>query len=185
LLNELQDYLRSLQASGTRHVADEHPAIVQIRNQAAGQTDWSRFADDLLEQLIGSLGRDRIWGQVWRHGDFAPWNIFRNRGSMGGRLCAVDWEEGAPEGFPGLDLAYFLLQTASLMHRWTPDRSVQYALDAMAVADPESYGGSDGAPRAIAIVRLSALDAWLRNEAWVSGNFLQRCRWAVWMGRSE
>jgi hypothetical protein len=185
LLKDLQEYLVGIQISAACYCADEHPAMIRIRDQAIRQSGWTRSAHDLLEQRICALGRDKIWVRVWGHNDFAPWNVFRKSGAVANRLCAVDWEEGTPEGFPGLDLAYYLLQTACLMHRWSPARAVRYALKAMAIADAECYGGPKGAQRAIAIIRLSALDAWLRNEAWVSGNFLQRFRWAVWRGASE
>ncbi len=67
----------------------------------------------------------RKWPVAIQHGDFAPWNLIRNpeRG-----LTAIDWEYGRHSGFPGLDLAQYILQVACLIRRWSPARAREYAI---------------------------------------------------------
>jgi hypothetical protein len=60
---------------------------------------------------------DREWPVAIQHGDFAPWNLIKSaeRG-----LTAIDWEYGLHSGFPGLDLAQYMLQVTGLIRRWSP-----------------------------------------------------------------
>jgi thiamine kinase-like enzyme len=92
---------------------EEHPYAVAAR----GKRD--AVVDALLKKL-----REAKWTVVVHHGDMAPWNLIRNEL---GSLAAVDWELGSLEGFPYLDLAHHLLQTAALVYRWPAARAVQYA----------------------------------------------------------
>lgn len=49
-----------------------------------------------------------------RHGDFAPWNLLKNKT---GQWVAVDWEDGHPEDAPGLDLIHDLVQEEFLIRK--------------------------------------------------------------------
>ena len=74
------------------------------------------------------------------------------------RLCAIDWEEGTAEGFPYFDLVYYVLQSAFLIHHWSPAQAVPYALKLLV---------SDGLDeqQALAVIKLAALDACFRFES--------------------
>jgi hypothetical protein len=76
-----------------------------------------------VESILAELSA-REWAVVWQHGDLVPWNLFRK---AEGGLTAIDWEYGCNEGFPGMDLAHYVLQLASHIHRWAPVRSRDYA----------------------------------------------------------
>jgi hypothetical protein len=90
-----------------------HPFVADLTGQAFFELGF------LLERLGG-----RRWPVVARHGDYAPWNILA---TSQGRLSAIDWEYGSPAGFPGLDIAYYILRVGSLIYRWTPARAAAYA----------------------------------------------------------
>jgi hypothetical protein len=49
-----------------------------------------------------------------RHGDFAPWNLLKNKT---GQWIAVDWEDGHPEDTPGLDLVHDFVQEEFLIRK--------------------------------------------------------------------
>lgn len=53
------------------------------------------------------------------HGDFAPWNI---RAINSQNLQAFDWERGNLQGIPGWDWFHFIVQTAILARRQSPER---------------------------------------------------------------
>ena len=42
-------------------------------------------------------------------------------------MGAIDWEYGTLEGFPHLDLAYYVLQTSDVIYRRAPLRAAEYA----------------------------------------------------------
>jgi len=71
---------------------------------------------------------NRKWPIVFQHGDLAPWNIYRK---SNGSLKAIDWEYGLVAGFPFLDLAFFLLQVARLIHHWSPMRAKIHAINVL------------------------------------------------------
>ena len=139
---------------------EEHP---WVQNLVAAH---GRVIDLWLEPLAR-----RSWCLACQHGDLAPWNLVR---SGEGRLSAIDWEYGNTSGFPYLDLAYYLLQMAVLMRRWSPGKASAYTI---------KYLSRDLAPReAEAIVKLTAFDAY--HKALIDGHGpaepLQRWRRAVW-----
>lgn len=111
-----------------------HPALCRLAE-----------AHPLAAEWIASLA-DREWPVVLEHGDFAPWNLLRT--SRG--LRAIDWEDSRPDGFPGFDLAHYVIQTGVLMHRWGAERVGRYARLRLQAA-----GFSDSA--ADAVVRLASL----------------------------
>jgi hypothetical protein len=138
------------------------------------------FYAEMCECLVG-----RTWPACIMHGDFAPWNLLvhsPNRATaspQASSLIAIDWEEGRVDGFPYLDLAYYGLQTAFLMHHWSAAKAATYVADMLQryadLKDMEAW----------ALVRLAALDAWLRSEEMIPDNELQKFRKAVLCGRGE
>ncbi len=60
-----------------------------------------------------------------RHGDLTRPNL---RCSASGSLWVHDWERGAFEGIPGLDLAHFLIQDVSFRNLISPQKVIQHVL---------------------------------------------------------
>lgn len=106
-------YLNNLQQT-SEYSIDNHPWVKRMR------TEHAKVIDAWLTPLF-----DYKWRTVFQHGDFAPWNILR---SDHDRLLAIDWEYGSVDGFPMLDHAYFMLQVAVLMYRWSPEKAKAYAV---------------------------------------------------------
>jgi hypothetical protein len=136
---ELVEYVRSLSTSD-RLAAHRHPWF--CRRGVAEHAE--------VRAIAGALA-GREWAVVRQHGDLVPWNIVQG---ASGRLTAVDWEYGCADGFPGLDLAHYVLQVAGLVYRWGPERARAYATRYLLHCD-------DGlsAAEASAIVALAAYDA--------------------------
>jgi hypothetical protein len=63
------------------------------------------------------------------HGDFAPWNIICQDGS----ILAYDWEESNPVGFPFHDVFHFIYRQASLVGPWQGATGVLKAMRNAAV----------------------------------------------------
>ena len=85
----------------------EHPWV----QRALQRVPWLR-----KERLVGRFAVTRT------HGDFAPWNILKQRG---GDLALIDWEFSESDGVAGLDLAHYLLATKQLLGRQDPRTAVQ------------------------------------------------------------
>jgi hypothetical protein len=137
---ELLEYTRSL----------ETPTCLPVQHHP-----WFRrreFAQHPELHGIAEALREREWAVVRQHGDLVPWNVVRD---ATGRLTAVDWEYGCAEGFPGLDLAHYILQVAKLIYRWTPDRARAYATGCL-----QDCGYGTSAAEASAIVTLAAFNAY-------------------------
>jgi hypothetical protein len=82
-----------------------------------------------------------------RHGDYARWNLVAT-GNEG--LLALDWEWGAVEGMPGLDLAHFFAQDARLVQRLEPSDVVRSVLCSLSTPECVRYlekTGWQGDPR--------------------------------------
>ena len=93
---------------------DLHPWVRRMRDRGTSRLDaW-------LEPLSGGA-----WPIAIGHGDFAPWNLLEG---SDGALRAIDWEYGSFESFPYLDLAYYVLQTSALVHRWAPPKATRYTI---------------------------------------------------------
>ena len=84
----------------------EHPWV----QRALQRVPWLR-----KERLIGRFAVTRT------HGDFAPWNILKQRG---GNLTLIDWEFSESDGVAGVDLAHYLLVTKQLLGRQDPRTAV-------------------------------------------------------------
>jgi aminoglycoside phosphotransferase (APT) family kinase protein len=104
-----------------------------------------------LETLAG-----RNWPVAIQHGDFAPWNLLRR---PDGVLGAIDWEYGTPEGFPHLDLAYYILQTSALIYRRNPLTAARYAAEYLTQQPALDLDSEE----ARALTRLTAYDAYLKG----------------------
>jgi hypothetical protein len=127
-----------------------------------------------VESSFGVLSR-RKWPVAIQHGDLAPWNVFRTHD---GRLTAVDWEYGRSAGFPGLDVAQYILQVACLCYRWSPRESRDYAIRCLSGDELLHLSVSEAA----AMVTLGAYNvfqlAFAHGHA--PGDPTQRWRQAVW-----
>lgn len=116
----------------------------------------------------------RAWPVVPQHGDFTPWNLIRE----GRNLRAIDWEYGQLDGFPGVDLAYFVLQVGALIYRWEPGHARQRA--AAQLRRVKWLTLDDG--EADALVRLTAYAAFEAYQRDGHGDDRPQQRWrkAVW-----
>jgi hypothetical protein len=110
--NELRR-LNHLLAGGGTVALEAHPWVHALRTRS-----------NTMIQALDELAR-REWAVTIQHGDLAPWNLIQDRS---GHLTAIDWEYGLATGFPGLDLAQYILQVAALICRWRPDRAREYAI---------------------------------------------------------
>ena len=159
-LIDLLDSFVTLPAVST----DAHPWVRRIRQRGAPEVDaW-------LEPLAA-----RKWPVAVQHGDFAPWNLLR---APDGRVMAVDWEYGALNGLPLLDLAYYLLQTLALIHREDPLAAARYT--AAYLSGQPSLSLTDAEARAL--IRLAVYDAYLKSleDGQPPDSRLQEWRRAIW-----
>jgi hypothetical protein len=189
-LAELGAYLEALQISAEGFEVDEHPAIVRLREQVVIRDLQFPGADSqAFEKMIAPL-RTQKWPVVIQHGDFAPWNVLRISegrmlkaedlsppsvvGHQLSELCAIDWEEGTAEGFPYFDLIYYVLQTAFLVHKWSPEKAFKYARTAL-------EGRGIDKNRGCSLIRLAMLDAYIRFGCCAADkdNPLQQFRLAI------
>jgi hypothetical protein len=111
-----------------------------------------------------------------QHGDFAPWNLVDDRHGV----KAVDWEAGRLEGFPYLDLAFYVLQVGALVHRWPPGKTAAFAARWLTAHLPISVSAAE----ARTMVQMAAYDSYSRDlgEGKIEGDPLQQWRRAVWSG---
>jgi hypothetical protein len=148
---------------------EQHPWLASLRNRVGARMtakEWGEWMETL---------RDRDWPLTIQHGDYAPWNILCDDESVGaGKFRAIDWEESVLEGFPFIDAIYFILQTGFLMHHWSPARA--HACAHRLLSGQMNLDSST----ASTLIRLAALDAWLRGENIISGTPLQHFRESVW-----
>jgi len=127
---------------------------------------------DCFEALAG-----KYWPIAVQHGDFAPWNLLWKPGDAVG---AFDWEYGTLEGFPHLDLVYYILQTAALIYRWTPAKTARYAVRYLSREPRLALSSAE----ARALTRLAAYDAYntFLQYGRVEHTDLQVWRRAIWKG---
>lgn len=118
----------------------------------ASQCEWLRglIAESSLDLARHAEALEsRAWPVVPLHGDFAPWNV-RTDGS---RVRAIDWEFGAVDGLPYVDIAHYVLQREVLLRR----RAGSVAADAALARLAEDGRLSDR--EALALVGLAAAHA--------------------------
>jgi hypothetical protein len=144
---------------------EAHPWVRKAREGEPGTLD-----------ICFEVLANRCWPVVVQHGDFAPWNLLRRpEGSVG----AVDWEYGTLEGFPYLDLAYYLLQTSALIYRWAPAKAARNTVRFLETLRPRLSG-----TEARSLTRLAAYDAYRKSLE--DGNMpdtgLQPWRREIWKG---
>ncbi len=137
-LNEALGCMPTATDDATSWMAAEHPWVTRVC--AYADLPLTRIADDLPGE----------WPEVWSHGDFAPWNLIRSRHRG---PVAIDWEEAAPDGFLGADLAHFAMATSHLIWKAAPHRSIASARRAL-----HEHLGFD-ARASSAVVRLAAAAA--------------------------
>ncbi len=160
------EFVKSLEVSAPLALAS-HPYPRAIRERAGG------WLDAILDDLAG-----KSWPVSLQHGDFVPWNLRRRQDGNG--LSAFDWEHGIANGFPYLDLAYFILQVAVLIYSWPAAKSAIYAT---AWLERQPAFGLTGR-EARALVRLSMFDAYCRTEddGFGDEHSLQPWRRRIWRG---
>jgi hypothetical protein len=146
---------------------EAHPWVRKTNEGKGGGRLGSCF-----EALAG-----RRWPVVAQHGDFAPWNLLRR---SEGTIRAIDWEYGTLEGFPHLDLAYYLLQTSALMYRWSPAK----AADCTCKFLVKELRGALSSVEAKALTRLAAFDAYQKalDDGHTPDTGLQPWRRQIWKG---
>lgn len=83
----------------------DRPAFHALMAHAQG-ADESR--------ALATLGTARAV-RTLTHGDFAPWNVKRERTT--GEWRVLDWERGDPDGVPGWDILHFIIQPLVLVRR--------------------------------------------------------------------
>jgi Phosphotransferase enzyme family len=161
------DFLRSFACSSPISV-EAHPWVRSVRERSSERVEL----DTGFEALAG-----KHWPVVLQHGDFAPWNLLRRSEST---VAAFDWEYGTLEGFPCLDLAYYVLQTSALIYRWAPTKAARYT--AGYLTKQPRFGLSSAEARAL--TRLAAYDAYQNSleDGQTRDGGLQPWRRAIWEG---
>jgi phosphotransferase family enzyme len=159
----LKDFLQPASASGLVAI-ENHPWIETIR------TCYGGCMDRCLDDLMG-----RKWPITLQHGDAAPWNIIRTSKD---KLRAIDWEYGSVKGLPYLDLAYYILQIALLISRWSPRDARNYAVTCLCRNSLPALRRAEGN----ALVRLAAFHSYMqsREDGHPDEAFYQTWRRAVW-----
>jgi hypothetical protein len=147
-------YLQALIVS-SKVPLEDHPWVIALRERCDLDVDpW-------LETLAG-----RDWPVVIQHGDLTPWNMLRD---AGGALGAVDWEYGAVESLPYLDLSHYVLQVSALIQGQDPPVAMERAAAYLTHERALELSNAE----ASAIVRLAAYD-WLLKHVMEDGYRLDR-----------
>ena len=139
-------YLEDLASASAQSVDGPHPWLAHV---------WQELPE--LRPHVERLAARR-WPVVPAHGDFAPWNALAKTEGV----VAIDWEYGAPQGLPGLDLAYWRLQADALLGRRPPVKARKRAAAWVAEALGTDYDLGE------ALVRVTA--GWARREALQDGH---------------
>ncbi len=142
--NAVLEYLQRM-VVGDALALDEHPFIQDL---------CAKFphAASVMRPLEGQR-----WPRAIQHGDFAPWNVKR----VGSTVRAFDWEYGTVDGFPGLDLAFFWLQTQALINECEPQHAFEAAVGGVARAQ---FQGDVAVAKSI--VQIATIDAFLKARAY-------------------
>lgn len=135
-------YIKGLVTGAEEVPAADHPWLRRLASCEPIAARWCEALDF------------RRWQVVPEHGDFAPWNVLHD----GRQVHALDWEYGSLEGFPGADLAHYVLQAAALLGRWPPEAARACAVRFLRDVPWLRLGERE----AEALVRLTALAAYRR-----------------------
>jgi hypothetical protein len=162
----LVEFAKSLEVSPPLALA-AHPYVCAVQERVGARLDA------VLEDLAG-----KIWPVSLTHGDLVPWNLRQSQPANS--LSAFDWEYGIADGFPYVDLAYFILQVAVMIYSWPPVKSAIYATTWLEAQPSFGLNGRE----ARALVRLSMFDAYCRTEDDGAGDDhpLQSWRRRIWRG---
>lgn len=127
-------------------------AVDEILDRLA--TDFAGIADVTDERSERLRHATAGLPVVAEHRDVAPWNLLGASTERPDSIAAVDWESSALDGWPGLDLAYLLVQLAIESTRArTPEARLAAArrvwdptdeLGAVAAAETKRYGAAFG-----------------------------------------
>jgi hypothetical protein len=160
--------IESLPASSPMSL-ETHPWVRRMRDGGMPELDT------LLEPLA-----DKAWPLTVHHGDFAPWNLLR---TSDGTLRVIDWEYGVLEGFPYLDLAYYVLQTSALIYRRAPLSAARYSSAYLSLHPRLGLNAAE----ARALTGLAAYDAYRKSseEGRLPDDGLQPWRRAIWKGATH
>lgn len=102
------ELLSSLHMAGAATCFDEQVPMLAKRFYLLSAIDREQYA--VVATAVNGISGTGQLPAVWRHGDFAPWNIRK----VGDKLCLIGWERGA-SGWPPLgDLFHFHLAQAYL-----------------------------------------------------------------------
>ncbi len=136
---------------------------------------WEGISEPCLVPCVEALAK-RDWAAVVEHGDFAPWNLFQR---PSGELIAIDWEYAELRGFPCLDYAHYVLQTAALIKRAAPAQALITAVSLLCGIQEYRLSTRE----ACAIARLAAYSAYQRSSADLAPatHHLQRWRRELWL----
>ncbi len=146
-------------------------ALASVERLADGSADGRRLGD-LVERsrpLIATLASAWL-PRVFEHGDAAHPNLLR---LADGRIGAVDWERGEPDGLPLHDLTIALAYVAAAACDATsvPDQAAAFR-DAMTGDDPWAVEALDRAADLIGcdpILRPAlVVAAWIRSAGWLA-----------------
>jgi hypothetical protein len=148
---------------GTKLPPDEAISAYLRRLETGPELDLSThpFVSDLLgrvpksEQLLEPLA-GRRWVVAIQHGDFVPWNVKRASDA----IRAFDWEYGTVDGFPGLDLAFYWLQTLALIKGASPVDAFEAT-----VVGLSNHFEEIGHLAAESLVRMTVVDAYFKARA--------------------
>lgn len=157
------DFSRALETSQTVSI-DVHPWIRMLRLSYG----------DSLDSWIDRLSQ-RKWPIAFQHGDLAPWNLFYCSNCP---LVAIDWELGAIEGFPYLDIIHYFLQVSLLIYNRSPQRAKALVMQYLShqLRSLNSY-------QIEALVNLSAFSTFKQAEldGHLDTSYYQTWRRAIWM----
>lgn len=157
------DFVRALETSHTVSI-DAHPWIQRLR----------LFYGDPVDLWIDRLSQ-RKWPISYQHGDLAPWNLFdaSNRA-----VVAVDWEHGAIEGFPYVDIIHYYLQVSLLIYRRSPQKAKRLVMRFLS-----NRLNSFNPYEIEALVNLSAFSTFKQAEqdGHLEYSYYQTWRRAIWM----
>src|SRR6185437_6356785 len=113
---------------------------------------------EILMDLMPSLEQMSVPVTIV-HGDFAPWNLRIE----GGTIAAFDWEYGQLSGLPLIDEIHYRLQVGLLLEHWSAHRGAE-EIEKLCQSRPQGLSCENAAT--LAIVYLLDTLARLLNEGY-------------------